>query len=100
MKDRVVPSYVRRQREGPLSFRTKLFQGIGAIPDTVKNWTFNSFVLLFYNQILGVDPTLVSIALAVATVFDGVTGSLTSSFFAFSANVAGSEAPSSTIGWS
>lgn len=79
MRDRVVPSYVRRQREGPLSFRTKLFQGIGAIPDTVKNWTFNSFVLLFYNQILGVDPTLVSIALAVAIVFDAVTDPLVAS---------------------
>lgn len=73
MGSEAVPTYVRREREGRLSFSTKLYQGIGAIPDTVKNWTFNTFVLLYYNQILGVDPTLVSIALAVAIVFDAVT---------------------------
>ncbi len=61
------PQYVRRRREGRLSFSTKLYQGIGAIPDTVKNWAFNTFTLLFYNQILGMDAFFVSIALAIAT---------------------------------
>jgi Na+/melibiose symporter-like transporter len=79
MQDEVIPTYVRRERVGRLSFSTKLFQGIGAIPDTVKNWTFNTFILLYYNQILGVDPTLVSIALAVAIVFDAITDPLVAS---------------------
>jgi Na+/melibiose symporter-like transporter len=79
MQDETIPTYVRRERIGRLSFSTKLFQGIGAIPDTVKNWTFNTFILLYYNQILGVDPTLVSIALAVAIVFDAVTDPLVAS---------------------
>ena len=73
------PAYVRRERTGRLSFSTKLFQGIGAIPDTVKNWTFNTFILLYYNQILGVDPTRVSIALAIAIVFDAVSDPLVAS---------------------
>ena len=75
----VAPTYLRRERHGRLSFSTKLFQGIGAIPDTVKNWTFSTFVLLYYNQILGVDPKLVSIALAVAIIFDAITDPLVAS---------------------
>jgi Na+/melibiose symporter-like transporter len=74
------PRYVRRERVGPLSFRTKLYQGLGAIPDTVKNWVFNTFTLLFYNQILGVDAFLVSIALAIAIAFDAVTDPLAATF--------------------
>ena len=74
------PRYVRRRRSGRLSFSTKLYQGIGAIPDTVKNWVFNTFTLLFYNQVLGVDAFLVSIALGVAMAFDAVTDPLVGSF--------------------
>ena len=38
----------------------------------MKNYAFNTFILLYYNQILGVDPTRVSIALAIAIIFDAV----------------------------
>ena len=68
----MIPTYVRNERVGPLPFSTKLFQAIGSIPDTVKNYAFNTFILLYYNQILGVDPTRVSIALAIAIIFDAV----------------------------
>ena len=74
------PSYQRLEREGPLPVSTKFYQGIGAIPDTLKNWVFNTFALLFYNQILGMDAFLVSIALAVAMVFDAVTDPVVGSF--------------------
>lgn len=67
------PLYRRKEREGPLSFSTKFYQGIGAIPDTIKNLVFNTFVLLFYNQILGVEPVLVSVALAISVAFDAIT---------------------------
>jgi hypothetical protein len=42
MPDAPFPQYVRRERIGRLSFSTKLYQGIGAIPDTCKNWAFNT----------------------------------------------------------
>lgn len=74
------PLYLRRERGAKLSFSTKLYQGIGAIPDTVKNWVFNTFVLLFYNQVLGVDAVWVSIALAIAIVFDAITDPLVASY--------------------
>ena len=72
--------YVRRARGAPLSFSTKLYQGIGAIPDTVKNWVFNTFTLLFYNQILGMDAALVSVALAIAIVCDALADPLVATF--------------------
>jgi GPH family glycoside/pentoside/hexuronide:cation symporter len=65
--------YTRNARTRPLGFATKLSQGLGAIPDTIKNWIFNTFALLFYNQVLGVDAFMVSVALAIAMVFDAVT---------------------------
>tara|TARA_R110000868_G_scaffold236992_2_gene491017 strand:+ start:154 stop:1824 length:1671 start_codon:yes stop_codon:yes gene_type:complete len=65
--------FTRDQRVGRLRFSTKLFQGIGAIPDTLKNWVLNTFILLFYSQILGVDALLVSTVLAVALIFDAMT---------------------------
>ncbi|HEV2365490.1 MAG TPA: MFS transporter [Caulobacteraceae bacterium] len=66
----VTPTYERLERESPLGFRVKLAQGIGAVPDTVMNWAFNTFVLLYYNQLLGVDALLVSAALGVAIFAD------------------------------
>ena len=74
------PHYVRTQRIGRLSFSTKLSQGIGAVPDTVKNFVFNTFALLFYNQILGLEAWLVSVALAISVVFDAVTDPLVATF--------------------
>lgn len=74
------PQYHREERRGRLSFSVKLNQGLGAIPDTVKNWVFNTFILLFYNQVLGVDAFLVSTVLAVAIVFDAVTDPIVASY--------------------
>jgi Na+/melibiose symporter-like transporter len=79
MTDVAPPQYFRTRRVGQLTFSTKLSQGIGAIPDTVKNWVFNTFTLLFYNQVLGVDAFFVSIALAAAIVFDAITDPLVAS---------------------
>jgi Na+/melibiose symporter-like transporter len=70
--DPVAPSYSRQEREGRLPFSVKLSQGIGAIPDTIKNWVLNTFVLIYYNQILGVDALLVSVALALTIVIDAI----------------------------
>jgi len=77
--DGAAPGYTRVERTAPLSFSTKLYQGLGAIPDTVKNWVFTTFTLIFYNQILGLDALLVSVALAIAIVFDAVTDPIVAS---------------------
>ena len=72
MSERNRPKYERTERTHKLSFAIKLYQGIGAIPDTIMNWTFSTFILLFYNRILGVDALLVSAALALALALDAV----------------------------
>jgi Na+/melibiose symporter-like transporter len=70
--DPALPSYQRMERAGRLTFSIKFAQGIGAIPDTIKNWVLNTFVLLYYNQILGVDALLVSFALALTIIVDAI----------------------------
>ncbi|MBO6557990.1 MAG: MFS transporter [Pseudomonadales bacterium] len=74
------PEYERQEREVPIGFGGKLSQGVGAVPDTVKNWVFSTFILLFYNQILGVDAFSVSVVLAIAIVFDAITDPVVASF--------------------
>ncbi|MFP6808007.1 MAG: MFS transporter [Pseudomonadales bacterium] len=56
-----------------LPVSTKVFWGIGQIGEGVKNSAFNSFLLFYYNQILGVSATYISIALAIAVLFDAIS---------------------------
>jgi glycoside/pentoside/hexuronide:cation symporter, GPH family len=53
-----------------VSSRIKLFHGLGSIAYGIKENGFSMFVLLFYNQVLGMDAKLVSAALAVAMIID------------------------------
>ena len=66
----VMPTYTRQERAGKLPLAVKLAQGIGAFPDTIKNWVFQTFVLLYYSQIMGVDALLVSLALSLSIIID------------------------------
>ena len=59
--------------ERKLPTRVKIFWGIGQIGEGVKNSAFNSFLLFYYNQILGVSATLTAVALAIAIVFDAIS---------------------------
>lgn len=56
-----------------LTLPVKIFWGVGQIGEGVKNVAFNSFLLFYYNQILGVSATLTSLALAVAVLFDAIS---------------------------
>lgn len=49
---------------------TKIFYGSGATAFGVKDTAFNSFLLLYYNQVLGLDPFMAGLALALAVVLD------------------------------
>jgi glycoside/pentoside/hexuronide:cation symporter, GPH family len=75
-----MPSYSRQEREGKLATSVKLAQGVGAIPDSIKNWVFHAFVLLYYSQILGVDPLLVSLALSLTMIIDAIADPWIGSF--------------------
>ena len=57
---------------GPLPLRLKLIQGFGAVAFGVKDNGFSFFLLIFYNQVLGMDAALVSLALLIALRVDAV----------------------------
>ena len=70
-------SYRReRQRHGPVPLSTKVFQGVGALPDTLKNFAFGTFLLFYYNQVLGLPASWASAAIMIALVFDALTDPL------------------------
>jgi len=57
---------------GKLPLRVKLTAGFGAVAFGVKDSGFSFFLLIFYNQVLGMDAGLVSLALLVALLVDAV----------------------------
>ncbi|MFL0671765.1 MAG: MFS transporter [Erythrobacter sp.] len=57
---------------GKLPMRVKLLQGFGAVAFGVKDIGFSFFLLIFYNQVLGMDAQLVSLALLIALLVDAV----------------------------
>lgn len=57
---------------GPIPMRIKPIHGFGAVAFGVKDTGFSFFLLLFYNQVLGMDAGLVSLALLIALLVDAV----------------------------
>ena len=58
--------------EGRVPARLAIFHGLGSIAYGVKDNGLATFLLLYYNQVLGMNATLVSLALMLALVIDGV----------------------------
>ena len=54
----------------------KLLQGFGTIPGQHKDWAFNTLLLLYYSQILGLSATVAAFALALSLVIDAVSDPL------------------------
>ena len=65
-----------RQRLGKVPLRVKLLQGFGTIPGQHKDWAFNTLLLLYYSQILGLSATVAAFALALSLVIDAVSDPL------------------------
>ncbi|MFI4976725.1 MAG: MFS transporter [Caulobacterales bacterium] len=68
-----------RTRVGKVSIATKIFQAIGALPDSLKGFAFG-FLLFYYNQILQVNPFKASVAIALALIIDAGFDPLIGSF--------------------
>jgi Na+/melibiose symporter-like transporter len=70
-------------RSGPdprrVRLSTKLFYGFGSIAEGTKNTAFNTFLLFYYNQVLGLSGTLSGAAIFVALCVDAITDPLTGS---------------------
>lgn len=56
---------------GKVPTRLAFFHGLGSIAYGVKDNGFLTFLMIFYNQVLGMDARLVSLALMLALVVDG-----------------------------
>ena len=65
-----------KQRHGRLPVSTKIYQGIGSLPDSAKNFAFNTFLLFYYNQVLGLPASWASLAIMVALVLDAISDPL------------------------
>lgn len=60
----------------PLTRRTRLAFGTGAIADGIKNAAFSTYLLLYFNQVLGVPAGIVSTAIALTLAVDAVVDPL------------------------
>lgn len=56
----------------PLPRRLTLFHGMGSMAYGIKENGFSTFLLLYCNQVLGMDPVQVGYALLIALLIDGV----------------------------
>ncbi len=75
------PLYRRAQiRLGKVPISTKIFQAIGAMPEALKNFAFSTFILLYYNQILGLDAFKASMATGAALMIDAAMDPLIGSY--------------------
>lgn len=67
-----------------VNFTTKLSYGVGQAAEGIKNAAFGTFLLLYYNQVLGLSGSLAGIAIFIALCFDAVTdpiaGSISDNF--------------------
>lgn len=59
--------------EGKVKLSTKLFYGAGSISFGVKDNGFSYFLLIYYNQVMGLDAWLAGLALMIALLFDAVS---------------------------
>lgn len=63
-----------------LPLRLKIFHGLGSIAYGIKDNGFSTFLLLFYNQVVGLDARLVSLALTLAMFADAFVDPLVGHF--------------------
>ena len=64
----------------PVPTRTKVLFGTGALAESVCLYSFGFFIMLYYNQVLGLPATLAGLGPTVALIFDAVTDPLIGSW--------------------
>ena len=60
----------------PLTRSTRLWYASGQLAEGIKNESFATFLLFYYNQVLGLSGSLVGLAILIALVFDALTDPL------------------------
>ncbi len=75
------PGYQRAEvRQGPVPLSIRFYQGLGGLPDAWKNWAFSTFLLFYYNQVLGLAASKASLALMIALILDAISDPLVGSW--------------------
>ena len=65
---------------GKLPVRTKLAYGLGTVAFGIKDQGFNTFLMLYYNQIIGLPAAWVGTAIMIAMIVDAVADPLIGHF--------------------
>ncbi len=53
--------------------KTKFYYALSAVPFGIKEQSFNAFLMLYYNQVLGLSPILTGTAILIALCIDAIT---------------------------
>jgi Na+/melibiose symporter-like transporter len=69
-----------KNRHGKVPVSTKIYQGIGGLPNSHKDFAFNNFLLLHYSQILGVPASAAALILALCLFADAITDPLVGAY--------------------
>ena len=64
----------------PIGMRTKIFFGIGSLAQGTATVAFSAYLLIFYNQVIGVSAWLVSTALLISLIFDAISNPILGQF--------------------
>lgn len=62
-----------RERTGKLSLKTKIIYALGEMPGSHMNGAIGGLLALYYNQILGVSASTISIGMGLALLLDAVS---------------------------
>jgi glycoside/pentoside/hexuronide:cation symporter, GPH family len=69
----------RDPRVGKVAFDLKLAFGIGQAAEGLKNGAFGTFLIFYYNQVLGMSGSLAGLAIGIALIVDAMTDPLAGS---------------------
>ncbi len=62
-----------KSKAPPLSAGVKFNFGAGQVAESIKTCSFTTFLLFYYNQVLGLAGDLAGMAIAIALIFDALT---------------------------
>jgi len=75
-KTRMTEAVVRTPTDRKIPTSTRMWFGLGQIAEGLKTFSFNTFILFYYNHILGLSGTMAGLAIGIALLFDAVSDPL------------------------
>ncbi|GIS18955.1 MAG: hypothetical protein CM15mP120_08710 [Pseudomonadota bacterium] len=69
-----------QDRTGKVSLRTKLIYGLGEMPGSHMNSAIGVLLALYYNQVLGISASTISIGMGLALLLDAISDPVVGSY--------------------